>query len=148
MKKQLLFCMLSLGGMTACQPEADVVPNATTLSGEVAGSYRTNAFLDLSCVALPTGQMPSVDLRAETDSTVTVRYTRYTPDRVVQQLSGVTLRRQAEAVQLRLADSSIGTLQTDRIFTNSGMEKQGKLLRISLQNSAQQPALLFSGYRE
>ena len=143
-QRLLLFALLAAA--TACQRETDIQPTAQTLSGEVAGTYRTNVFLNPSCVALATSQMPYAEIQTESDSTVTLTYTKLYPDKTSQRLSNVRLTRQADAIQLRVADSSIGTLQTDRVFLNNGMEKQGKLLRISLPNNPQ-PALYFAGFK-
>ncbi|WP_420146643.1 hypothetical protein, partial [Spirosoma sp.] len=101
------------------------------------GTYRTNVYLDPSQVATPTGQMPFAELRGESDSSVTLVYTTTYPTKAEQSIQHVTLSRLTNGIQLRASGSVIGTLQTDRIFTNSGMEKQGKLLRISLQHSSE-----------
>ena len=143
MTKQLLFCAL-VGTLTACQHEADIQPSPSTLSGELVGTYRTNFYLDPSSVALPADQMPYAELKAESDSTVTLVYTKLYPTKTSQSLEHVSLSRQTNGIQLRLADSTIGTLQTDRVFTNSGMEKQGKLLRVNIQNDLQN-TLFFVG---
>lgn len=138
MKKRLLFCAL-LGSLTACQQESDIEPNSASLSSEVAGTYRTNFYLDPSCVAISANQMPFAELKAESDSTVTLVYTRLYPAKVVSRIPNINLSRQTDAIVFRVADSSVGTLQTDRIFTDNGMEKQGKLLRISMQSQTQTP---------
>ena len=143
-QRLLLFAFLAAA--TACQRETDIQPNAQTLAGEVAGTYQTNVYLDPSCVALSPNQMPYVQLQAESDSAVTLIYTKQYPVKSSQRISNVTLNRQTDGIQLRVADSSIGTLQTDRIFINNGMEKQGKLLRISLLNDPQR-SLYFAGYK-
>lgn len=146
MNRHLLFCAL-LGSLAACTHEAEIQPGSASLAGEVAGTYRTNAYLDLSCVALPAGQMPYAELKPETDSSVTFVYTRLYPNKSTQQIANVSLRRQADVIQLRLANRSIGTLQTDRLFTNNGMEKQGKVLRVTMQSDPQN-VLYFSGAKE
>ncbi|MCK8491825.1 hypothetical protein M0L20_08175 [Spirosoma sp. RP8] len=148
MKKQLLYFIMlgATTSMTACQQEHDIQPDSS-LAGEVAGNYRTNYFLDPSCVAVPTNKMPSAELRAESDSAVTLIYTKSYPDKEVRQIEHVRLTREADAVQLRLADSSIGSLQTDRVFTDNGMEKQGKILRISIQPDNGN-AVYFAGYKK
>lgn len=141
MKNRLLFCLLA-GLLTACQQEAAIQPNLPTLTGEVVGTYRTNFYLDPSCVAMSADQMPYTELKAESDSSVTLIYTRLYPVKFSQFIEHVSVSRQPSGVQFRVADSSIGTLQTDRIFTNNGMEKQGKLLRINVQDN-----LYFAGFR-
>lgn len=145
MNKQFLLLAL-LAAATACRRETDIEPNAPTLSGEVAGTYQTNAYLDPSCVALSDNQMPSVELQTESDTTVILIYTQRYPVKSSQQIPNVALIRQAEGIYLRVADSSIGSLQTDRIFMNNGMEKNGKLLRLSHQRAPQSP-LYFAGFR-
>lgn len=141
-----LILLAILATASACQREADIQPGAQTLADEVAGTYQTNAYLDPSCVALGTDQMPYVQLKTESDSTITLVYTKLYPVKSSQRIPNIALNRQADAIQLRLADSSFGTLQTDRIFTNNGMEKQGKLLRVSLQTDPQR-SLYFAGFK-
>ena len=144
-QRLLLFALCATA--TACQREADVQPSPQTLAGEVAGTYQTNVYLDPSSVALPANHMPYAEIRAESDSTVTLIYTKLYPDKSNQRISNIGLGRgETGAVQLRLADSSIGTLKTDRIFMNNGMEKKGKLLRISLQSDPQR-SLYFAGFK-
>jgi hypothetical protein len=145
MKNRLLFCAFA-GLLTACQQETDIQPGSSTLAGEVVGTYRTNLYLDPSCVAMSADQMPYAELKAESDSSVTLVYTKPYPAKTSQSISRVALSRQSNSIQLRVADSSIGTLQTDRIFTNNGMEKQGKLLRINIQNDRQN-GLYFAGFK-
>lgn len=146
MKKQLLFCAL-LGSLTACQEEADVQPGSTSLASEVVGTYRTNFYLDPSCVAISAGQMPYAELKAQSDSTVTLIYTKFSPVKISRSIEHVSLSRQANGVQLRVANSNIGTLQTDRVFTDNGMEKQDKLLRINVQNDPQD-LFYFAGIKQ
>ena len=146
MKKRLLFCSL-VGILTACRNEGDIQPTSTSLASEVVGTYRTNFYLDPSCVAVPTGQMPYAEIKAQSDSTVTLVYTKLYPVRTSRSIEHVRLSQQTNGVQLRVADSSIGTLQSDRIFTDNGMEKQGQLLRITSQNDPQN-VLYFVGIKQ
>lgn len=143
-QRLLLFAFLTAA--TACQRETDIQPTAQTLSGEVAGMYRTNVYVDPSCVALAADKMPYTELRAESDSTVTLTYTNLYPVRSSERIPNVMLRRGTDVIHLHIADTSIGTLQTDRIFMNNGMEKQGNLLRVSLQNDLRRP-VYFAGFR-
>jgi hypothetical protein len=145
MKKRLLFCAF-LGSLTACQRESDIQPNPASLSSEVAGTYRTNFYLDPSCVAISASQMPFAELKVESDSTITLVYTRLYPDKIVSRVPNISLSRQPDAIVFRVADLGVGTLQTDRIFTDNGMEKQGKLLRILMPNTTQSP-LYFAGFK-
>ncbi|GAB4037720.1 hypothetical protein [Spirosoma gilvum] len=135
MKTQLLFCAL-IGVLTACQHESDIQPNASSLASEAVGTYRTNFYLDPSYVALSQNQMPYVELKQESDSNVTLLLTKQYPTPETQTIPHVLLQRKLDGVELRVANSSIGTLQTDRIFTNTGMEKQGQLLRLSNQDGS------------
>ena len=86
-------------------------------------------------------------LKQESDSSVTFIYTKLYPTKSSQSIEHIRVRRQAEEIQLRLDDLNVGLLKTDRIFTNNGMEKQGQLLRITLQNDAQN-GLYFAGIRQ
>lgn len=147
MKKQLLFCSV-LGMLTACQHDTDIQPNASSLAGEAVGTYRTNFYLDVSCVAIPAGQMPYAELKAESDSSVTLIYTKLYPVKNSRIINNIRLTRQAAGIDLRLADSSIGTLRVDRIFTNNGMEKQGQLLNVTMHKTDPQNFLYFAGAKQ
>ena len=129
MKKPLLFCSL-IGILSGCYSEADISPNSTSLAAKAAGLYRTNFYLDPSCVATPTDKMPYTELRAESDSTLLLTYTKFYPIPGSQSIQHVLVSQQPDGLQLRVAGLPIGTLKTDRIFTNNGMEKQGQLLRL------------------
>lgn len=135
MTKQLLFGAL-LGTLVACQQDDSIQPDPTTLAAEVGGVYRTNAFINPSCVAIPTDQMPTVTLLPESDSVVALLYAYQVPVKGAKQIGGIRLIRQADSsVQLRSGNFALGSVQTDRVFTNNGMEKQGKLLRITQPDS-------------
>ncbi len=143
MSKRLLFCTL-LVTAAACRRESDIQPSASSLAGEVTGTYRTNVYLDPSCVAVPADKMPYAELKPVSDSTVAISYTKLYPTYYVPE---AFLRREADVVQLRVADSSVGTVQTDRVFTNNGMEKQGRLLRLTLLNNPS-GTLVFDGLKQ
>ena len=130
MTKRLLFCSL-VGILVACQRETDIQPTSSSLANEVAGTYRTNVYLDPANLATPTDQMPYTVLKAESSNSITLTYTELYPTKMSQVVEHISLNRQAEGVQLQVANSIIGTLQTDRAFTNNGMEKQGKVLRLT-----------------
>jgi len=146
MKKQLLFCVL-LGSLASCAQEADVQPSTGSLAKEVAGKYQTNFYLDPSCVAIPASQMPYAEIRAESDSSVTMIYTKLYPAKMNRVVGRIRLVRQPAGIDLRLADSIVGTLRTERIFANNGMEKQGQLLRIMMGQTDPQNFLYFAGTR-
>ena len=131
--KQFLFCLL-LSSLAACTPGNDVQPNPGTLAGEVSGLYRTNPYVNPSCVAIPAEKMPTITLRPESDGVVSLVYTYQFSKPDSQQLTGVLLSRRADSVvQLTYGNVVLGTVQTDRVFTDNGMEKQGKLLRVDRQ---------------
>lgn len=141
MKKQLLLCAV-LGVVMACQQEGNIDPASPSLAASVAGTYRTNLYMDPSYVALPANQMPYAELKAESDSSVLFVYTEQYPTKSSQTVSHIQLVRRPDGIQLRVGGLTIGTFKTDRIFTNNGMEKQGPLLRITLGKS-----LNFTGIR-
>ena len=145
MNRHLLFCAL-LGLLTACQHEGDIQPAAASLAGEVVGTYHSNFYLDVSCVAIPADKMPYAQIKAESDSSVTLIYTKLYPAKTSRSFEHIKLLRQSAGIQLRMADSTLGTLKTDRIFTDNGMEKQGKLLRVTVQDP--QNFLYFAGVRQ
>lgn len=137
MKHLILFSTLL--GLAACRPNADVAP--VPLPVEVVGTYQTNGFLDYRCLALPANQMPTVTIRATGLNTLTVTLTRFRPKTHIQTLTGVTLSPQPDQhMALLRGNQVIGSVQTSRVFTASGMETQGKLLRLSAMNTD------FTGY--
>lgn len=135
MKKQLLFCAF-VGLMTSCQQDDAIQPSSPTLAGEAVGLYRTNVYLDPAYVATASSELPYAELKAESANNVTLIYSTFYPVKAHQSIEHVTLRRESDGIQLSAAGSVIGTLQTDRVFTSNGMEKEGKLLRISMQNDS------------
>ena len=145
MRKPLLFCSL-IGILSGCYSEADISPNSASLASKAAGLYRTNFYLDPSCVATPTDKMPYTELRAESDSTVTLTYTKFYPGPGSQSIQQVLVSQQPDGIQLQVAGLPIGTLKADRIFTNNGMEKQGQLLRLTIPLDSAN-SLTFSGIR-
>lgn len=145
MKNQLLLCAF-VASLSACQRESTIQPNPASPADEVAGTYRTNVYLDPSSVALSPGQVPYAEINVETDSTVAIVYTRLHPEKNIRYLPNVDVKRQPDGIQLQRAGSSIGTLQIDRIFTNNGMEKQGKLLRMSIPIDSSN-VINFAGFR-
>ena len=146
MKKRLVFCAL-LGSLTACQHDGDIQPNSLSPASEVSGTYQTNAFADVLCVALQTNQMPSAELKAESDSTATLIYTKRYPTTETRRIEHISLIRQGDVVQLRDNGTVVGSFQTDRVFTNSGMETQGKVLRVTMPANAQN-SVSFTGYKQ
>ena len=101
MRTRLLFCAL-LATATACRQESDVQPSPSSLAEEVAGTYRTNVYLDPSRVATPTEQMPYAELKRESDNTVTLVYTQLYPNKLVKQIPNILLSRQPEAIYFSL----------------------------------------------
>lgn len=145
MKNHLLFIALA-GALAACQQESDVQPTPSSLLGDVAGTYRTNFYIDPSTGTTPASQLPSIVLKAESDSLLTLTYTVTYPASGSLTLEHVRVKRQADQVQLRFGNTIIGTLQTDRVFTDNGMEEQAPLLRINLQDNRQHQ-VSFTGYQ-
>ncbi len=143
MKKPLLFCSL-IGVLSGCYSEADISPETSSPVSKAVGLYRTNFYLDPSSVATPADKMPYTELKVESDSTLTLTYTKFYPTPSSQFIQHVLVRQLPDGIQLELAGSPIGTLKTDRVFTNNGMEKQGQLLRLTLPGNAAN-TLNFSG---
>ena len=131
MKKPLLFCSL-IGALSGCYSETDILPESSSPASRAVGLYRTNFYLDPSSVAIPADKMPYTELRAESDSTLTLTYTKFYPTPSSQFIHHILVRQQSDGIQFELAGAAIGTLKVDRIFTNNGMEKQGQLLRLTL----------------
>ncbi|GAA4410958.1 hypothetical protein GCM10023187_36200 [Nibrella viscosa] len=145
MKHRLLLFVIT-GLLAACRQEIE--PESATLAGRLAGAYQTNSFLDVLCIALPADKMPVAELKAESDSEVTVTLRRFHPDTNTQTLTNITLQPQADkSIRLLYNGEVIGTYQTDRVFTNSGMETQGNVLRIAKADNDSRNKLYFIGYK-
>ncbi len=133
------------GWLTGCQQTTDVEPQS--LSRTVAGTYKTNAFVNPLFVALHADQMPKLTVKVETDSTVTLIYRQFSPTKVTQQLTQVLLQRRGETLTLKQAGKLIGSWQWDRVFTSNGMETQTNVLQLAKQVS-QDSSVSFTGYRD
>ena len=122
---------------------------APTLAGEVAGSYQTNSYLDVSCVALPANQMPAVGVRQESDMAVTITYQRTYPVTQLMTLKNVQLVRLSnQQIKLIYAGTDIGTAQMDRAFSSSGMESQAMVLRLSQLTGPEADRFAFVGSKQ
>ena len=142
-KQRLLGLMLVLAG---CQPEKDITPDLAPAIVEVTGKYQTNGYLDLLTITLPTEQLPTADVKAQSDSEVTLTLHQYYPATRHIILEHVGLARQSDSsIRLSYQGQVIGSYQTDRLFTNSGMEAQGKVLRIS--KTGDESPMVFVGYK-
>ncbi|MEZ0543009.1 hypothetical protein [Fibrella arboris] len=145
MKKALLFSTLVFLS-AACSRSNDVAP---TLAGEVSGTYLTNGFLDILCIALPANQMPAVTLTPETDAAVTLTYLRKYPTAQSQTFTHLQLTRLTDnSIQLAQQGQVIGTVQTDRAFNSNGMERQALVLRVQANTTDPQTAITFTGAKE
>lgn len=145
MKKQLLLYVL-LVASAACQREGDVQP-VSSLTEQVVGTYQTNGYVDVLNISLPSDKMPSAELKASSDTEVTLIFTKQYPVKEVKKLDHVTLSLQPDqSIVFRVDGAVIGSLQTDRVFTASGMETEGKLLRIN--GKASQGEVNFTGYKQ
>jgi hypothetical protein len=132
------------GWLTGCQQTTDVEPQS--LSRMVAGNYTTNAFVNPLFVALRTDQMPQLTVKPETDSTVTLIYKQFSPNKATEQLTQILVQRQGETLALKQAGKLIGSWQWDRVFTSNGMETQTNVLQLAKQVS-QDSSVSFTGYR-
>lgn len=137
--------LLLTSWLTGCQQTNDIEPQS--LARSVAGTYKTNAFVNPLFVELNTSQMPQLIVKPETDSTVTLIHTQFYPTKTAQQLNRVLLQRQGDIITLKLDNKTIGTWQWDRIFTSNGMETQANVLQLTNQIS-QDSSLSFTGYRD
>ncbi len=137
--------LLLTSWLTGCQQTNDIEPQS--LARSVAGTYKTNAFVNPLFVALTAGQLPQLFVKPETDSTVTVVYTQFHPTKMTQQLAHVLLQRSGDVVTLKQEGKIIGSWQWDRVFTSNGMETQANVLQLASQ-SGQDSSLSFTGYRE
>lgn len=147
MKKRIVYSALFLIATSATSCRNDIAP--VTLSGEVAGAYQTNGFLDVNYIALPTSQLPTVQLRPKTGNQVTMLLSQPSSATAVQVVDNVLLTRQAdESIKLEQNGKSIGSIQLDRVFDQKGMESQGRLIRLALPASKIQSGVSFTGYQQ
>jgi hypothetical protein len=117
------------------------------LARSVAGTYKTNAFVNPLFVELTTGQLPQLVVKPETDSMVTLVYMQFHPTKTTQQLAHILLQQRGDVVTLKQAGKTIGSWQWDRVFTSNGMETQANVLQLTNQFS-QDSSLSFTGYRD
>ncbi len=134
------FLLSSLLLLSACQSNTDV--NPVPLPDAITGTYQTNKFLDYTCLTLPANQMPVATIQSADAATFTLTLIQAAPAANVRTVTGVTIVRQDDQrVDLVQNGRVIGSVQTGRVFTASGMETQGRLLRIS------DSTLTFTGYQ-
>ncbi|CCH56265.1 hypothetical protein BN8_05587 [Fibrisoma limi BUZ 3] len=145
MKTQLLLFVL-LGGLVACQKDGDVQP--TSLASEVAGTYQTNRFIDVLTLPIPSDKTTTVELKAESANEVTMIVTRRFPAPETWTLTHAVLsRQQDQSIAITAQGIQVGSLQQDRVFTDNGMETQGRVLRIRLTGtSLSDDELNFTGF--
>lgn len=145
MRNRLLLLVIT-GLMASCRQEIE--PEAATPAARLSGTYQTNGFLDVLCIALPSDKMPVAELRADSDSEVTVTIRRFFPAPETKTLKKVALQVQNDqSVWLLYQGKLIGSYQTDRIFTSSGMEIEGNVLRINKSTDDSQQSFVFTGYK-
>lgn len=137
--------LLLTSWLTGCQQTNDIEPQS--LARSVAGTYKTNAFVNPLFVALTDKQLPQLLVKPETDSTVILVYTKSYPTKTTQQLAHVLLQRSGDVVTLKQEGKIIGSWQWDRVFTGNGMETQANVLQLANQ-SGQDNSPSFTGYRE
>lgn len=138
MKQIVLFTVFM--GAVACQPSANVTPVLPI--SEMVGAYKTNGFLDYRCLTLSASQMPVVTLQVTGSNKLTLTFSQAIPQANRQIFKDLTITQQSDQrYEFRQGNRVIGSLQMGRVFTDSGMETQGKLLQLSA------PTLTFTGYR-
>ncbi len=125
---------------TACQSGTDV--NPASLTDAIVGRYQTNQYLDYTRLTLSTDQMPVVVIQSAADHALTLIIATPASTANVRAIAGVTLVRQDDQrTNLVRNGQVIGSVQAGRVFTASGMETQGHLLRLA------DSTLAFIGYR-
>ncbi|MBO0939748.1 hypothetical protein J2I47_24595 [Fibrella sp. HMF5335] len=128
----------------SCGRDTDIAP---TMASEVTGRYQTNGFLDVLCVALPANKMPTATINIQSDAVVTLTYQQVYPTEQTHVIPNIALKRQADnSIQLSSGGSVVGTVSTDRVFSNNGMERQGLVLRIQAVSAGTRVS--FTGSKE
>jgi hypothetical protein len=120
----------------------------TTLQGE----YRTNASLDLSCVAITDArQLPQLAVTQKSDGTYTLTRTDFFPSKQTTELQNVTVQVKPDTLLIYRKNQKIG-----RLFVGTWSDFSGKKVRkitapmlvVSVNDTITKTSFFYLGYRE
>lgn len=144
MKKLYVLLLLLTGALGACDFDATRPVTIASLEGQ----YKTNGFLDPLCIAITDErQLPSVEIKKQSDGEYQVTRTTFIPQKDVQTLSGVRVQAASDSVKLFYQGQPIGHYTTTEWF-NGQKEVKSPVLRISYTNPQTQAFLYFAGVKK
>ncbi len=120
----------------------------TTLQGE----YRTNASLDLSCVAISDArQLPQLAVIQKSDGTYTLTRTDFFPSKHTTELPNVTVQVKPDTLLIFRKNQKIG-----RLFLGTWRDFSGKKVRevtapmlvVAVNDTITKTSFFYLGYRE
>ena len=127
-------------------------PAPSTDITRLQGEYRTNASLDLSCVAITDErQLPQLSITQQTDGSYRLVRTDFYPAKRTTELRNVTVQAKPDTLLILRDNQKIGSLArgTWRDFSGKkAREVTASLLVVSLNDTLTKTSFFYFGYRE
>ena len=127
-------------------------PAPATDITRLKGEYRTNASLDLSCVAITDErQLPQLSITQQTDGRYLLVRTDFSPSKRTTELSNVTVQSKPDTLVIFRNNKKIGSLSlgTWRDFSGKKVrEVTAPLLVVALNDTISKTSFFYFGYRQ
>lgn len=146
----IILCGISFAVATQSCTNDSPAPSMdiTTLQGE----YRTNASLDLSCVAITDArQLPQLAVTQKSDGTYTLTRTDFFPSKQTTELQNVTVQVKPDTLLIFWGNQKIGRLALGTWPDFSGKkvrEVTAPLLVVTMNDTITKTSFFYLGYRE
>lgn len=153
MKKAFTLALLA-GSLLAAfmQSCTNDSPAPSTDITQLQGEYRTNASLDLSCVAITDErQLPQLSITQQTDGSYRLVRTDFSPAKRTTELRNVTVQPKPDTLLILRDNQKIGSLSlgTWRDFSGKKVrEVTAPLLVVALNDTVTKTSFFYFGYRE
>lgn len=153
MKKSFALILLASSFLTffaqSCTHDS---PAPSTDITRLQGEYRTNASLDLSCVAITDArQLPQLSITQQTDGSYRLIRTDFSPSKRATELRDVTVQAKPDTLLILRENQKIGSLYlgTWRDFSGKKVrEVTAPLLVVALNDTITKTSFFYFGYRE
>lgn len=127
-------------------------PTPSTDITQLQGEYRTNASLDLSCVAITDErQLPQLSITQQTDGSYRLIRTDFSPSKRTTELSKVTVQAKPDTLLIFRDSQKIGSLYrgTWRDFSGKKVrEVTAPLLLVAMNDTISKTSFFYFGYRQ
>lgn len=127
-------------------------PAPSTDITQLQGEYRTNASLDLSCVAITDErQLPQLSIIRQPDGSYRLIRTDFSPSKRTTELRNVTVQAKPDTLSLLWQNQKIGSLSrgTWRDFSGKkAREVTASMLVVALNDTTTKTSFFYFGYRQ